>query len=318
MAITLSSIQAEFGSYYRPGGQGEKDLVKQLYQRGETEALFTTRIIEGTQYQGSESTITRLLQPFQKAFTAIGTTNFKPITINLDHMKVDFKEYLADLEYSWLGFLADSGKPVTDWPFVRWLMEVHILPKQEEDYELNEIFAGVAAAPTPGTAGAAGTAAKGIKKIINDYVTAGRITPVATGALSTTPDTFVTQVEDFCAAITERYRGVAMKLAMSKTLTHRYDTGYLTKYGRNINFTDNPTRKVQFTNIEVVGVASMNSSNKLIMTPPENAVRIINGVNPLWQVGQFSERQVSIFADWKKAVGYLIPEIVFTNDQDLT
>jgi len=318
MAITLTDIKTEFGAYYMPQGQGEKDLVQKLYQKSETEELFSTRIITGTRYQGAESLIDRLIQPFQKEFTPIGNVDFKPIIIEMDHMKVDFKEYLSDLEESWLGFLADNGeKTVDNYPFVRWLMENHILPQVTEDDELNEVFLGIKAAPTPGTAGAAGTARNGVRKIINDFINAGRISPISTGTLETSPEDFVTQIEDFHAQVTERYRGVSMQLAMNKTLALRYDRGYLAKYGRNMNFKDNPRREVAFTNIEVVGVASMASSSKIWMTPKQNAIRLINGVNPKWEIGQFSERQVSIFADWYKALGFLIPEIVFTNDQDL-
>lgn len=320
MAITLTDIKSEFGSYYLAGGQGEKDLVQQLYQKGVTESVFSTRVLAAgqTRYEGAESTITRLLQPFQKSFTPIGTVGFKPIVIEMAHMKVDFKEYLSDLEASWLGFLADSNKKVTEYPFVRWLMEKHILPKQEEDYELNEIYTGVKAAPTSGTAGNAGTSIDGIKKVINDYVDGGRIDTISTGALETNPVDFVAQIEDFVDAINAKYRNKQMPLCMSPTLARRYDRGYQEKYGKNMNYTENTGRKIEFTPQTIIGLPSMEGSDKIWMTPSENAVRIINGSVPTWEIGQFSERQVSIFADWYKGFGFLIPEVVFTNDLELS
>lgn len=47
------------------------------------------------------------------------------------------------------------------------LVEGHLYARMDEDYELNEIFFGKLAAPTPGTPGAAGTGMDGIRTIID-------------------------------------------------------------------------------------------------------------------------------------------------------
>src|SRR5690554_5892607 len=45
-AIVITDIIAEFNAYYRPGGQGMKNLITKLLQRSVTEAYFPRRITE--------------------------------------------------------------------------------------------------------------------------------------------------------------------------------------------------------------------------------------------------------------------------------
>src|SRR5207237_4740652 len=141
-------------------------IQKKFYQPSETAAHFSVLPTKDTIYRVSFASLSRVLQSFQKAFTPIGTTTFKPNTIDLYNLKVDAQEYPDDIVDTWLGFLEGDGIDRAAWPFVRWFIEEHLIPKKDEDYELNEAYLGVYAAPTPGTAGAAGTSMKGIKKQI--------------------------------------------------------------------------------------------------------------------------------------------------------
>jgi hypothetical protein len=53
------------------------------------------------------ASLDRVVQPFQKAFTPIGTFKFKPNEFSLYKLKIDMQEYPDDLEATYLGFLAD-------------------------------------------------------------------------------------------------------------------------------------------------------------------------------------------------------------------
>jgi hypothetical protein len=50
------------------------------------------------------------VQPFQKAFTPIGTFKFKPNEFSLYKLKIDLQEYPDDLEATYLAFLANLPK----------------------------------------------------------------------------------------------------------------------------------------------------------------------------------------------------------------
>src|SRR5690606_33350600 len=98
---------------------------------------------------------------------------------------IDLQETPDDLEESWLGFLADSNLDRKTWPFIRWYL-TNALIQAEKDLEMNEIYLGVPGTITAGTATAAGTSLKGIKKQINEMNTAGTGGKVTLGAVPTT------------------------------------------------------------------------------------------------------------------------------------
>lgn len=316
--MDVQSIVTEFGAYYINQGQNTSRLLKKLYEKSVTEQAFTTVVTDETKWRGAEGTIQRLLQPFQKQWTPIGQASFTPIDIDAFKMKMDFEDYPDELEATWLGFLADSSLDRKEWPFVRWLIEAHILPKMQEDYELNEIFKGVYAAPTPNTAGAVGTAMNGIKFLRNKFITDGRITPIVTGALETTPVDFVDQLEEFVDSINTRYWNSPMELNLSQTLERRYLRGYERKYGRNLDYTGTGTR-IEGTNITLVGRPSHNGSDIMWCTPKSNAVRLVKKSQNMNTVRiENVDRKVKLYTDFWSGLGFLIPEIVFTNDLELT
>lgn len=315
--MDVSSVITEFGAYYQNAGQNASRLYRLLRAQFATLMLFKLIITDDEIWRASKTTIGRLLQPFQKGWTPVPGVGFSPVEIRQYKMKMDHEEYPDDVESSWLGFLSSSNLDRKTWPFVKWLIENELLPQIKEDLELNEIYKGVYAAPTPGAAGPPSTAMNGIKKIINDYITAGRITPISTGVLETDPKLFVDQVEDFCKQINVRYRMKNMKLAMSEDRAELYQEGYDIKYNVNYNQAAN-NGKVRYKNIEVVGLPSHEGSNKIWCTPPENAIMMQKKTMNQDKVMLESEdRKVKIWTDFWMGIGYIFPELIFTNDQDL-
>jgi hypothetical protein len=315
--MNVTDIIQEFGAYYINQGQNQSRLVKILNEKSVTEEAFTSVITDDTLWRGSESTIGRLLQPFQKDWTPLGTAGFKPIAIEQFPFKMDFEDNPDGLEATWLGFLADNSLNRAEWPFIRWVIEVHLLPQIKEDYELNEIFAGVRATPTPGTAGAAGTGMNGIKFLRNKFIDEGRITPLSISALETDPKLYVKQIEDFCDQINTRYWLQDMELNMSQTLARRYFRGYREWYGKDTDFTG-VKMSVEGTNIKVVGRPSHEGSDIIWTSPKSNCIRLLKKSQNMDRVRvETQKRQVQIFTDFYSGIGFLIPEIVFTNEADI-
>lgn len=317
--MDIADIITEFGAYYINSGQNLSRVYKQLMAPSETDALLTPIFTDDTVYRASEARMTRVLQPFQKSWTPIAEVEFLPVSIPLFKQKVDNDlDDLDDLEGSWLGFLAGEDIDRAQWPFVRWYVEQHLLPQVKQDYELNEVYAGDYAAPVAGTAGAAGTSMNGIKFVINEHIDDGRITPIVTGALSSTAATFLAQVEAFVASVNKNYWKIPMQLNMSydKALLYRqaFDVKYNTYYAQE----DSQIRLKYFPNVTINGLRSMGTSQKLWMTPKSNAVKL-NKKTQNQNIVRIESRQrvVSLFSDWWCGVGFIIPEIVFTNDQEL-
>jgi hypothetical protein len=315
--MNASQVVSEFGAYYLSNGQGRKDLGKILHYKAEFDELFTTTPTDSTVIQKGSALMTRLLQPFQKAFTATGEVTFKAESIQLYKQKVDFLDYPDELEATWLGFLADGNLDRKAWPFVKWLIEEHIIPQLIQDHELNEVYAGVFAAPTPGTAGGPGTSMNGARHIINAHITSGRITPIATGAPSTDPLTYVDQVEFFVDNILKNYKKTPMTIAVSDSQALIYAKGFRQKYLSQYAAANDILGVMDYPGMMVKGYSAMGNSGKMIATPKSNAVR---GVKNIANLGNLMvenvDRQIKIYNDGHIGVGYVVPEIVFTNNVD--
>lgn len=317
--MNVADVITEFGAYYLDHGQNLNDLRKQLFQKSETETMFTRIETDQTVLRGAEPRVTRLLQPYQKTWSPTGTVSFKPVDIPLFKQKIDFEDYPDDLEASWLGFLADKNLDRKQWPIVRYIVEELIMPQMEEDLEENEIYAGEYAAPgVPGTAGAAGTAMDGIKLIINNWIDDGRTSTIATGALESDPVDFVTQIEEWCKSIDQKYWKLAMELGLNPQLHRRFMDGMQIKYNQYYKQKDDLVTVNGFPFV-LKSNASMIGSEKIFMSPKWNMANPVKKPsNQKTMLIESVDRKVKLFTDFWRGVGFYIPELIFTNDRDLS
>lgn len=323
--INVADIVTEYGAFYRNGGQSTADLYQVAMRDFITKDALTLRITRDTIYQASQTLIGSLVQPFQKGFTPrTGDFTFKPVEIRQYHIKVDESMYPDDIMPSWAGFLGSNDVKKTDWPLIRYYLEKHFWPKIAEDIEINEIGIGSYTAPTSGTAGAVSTSMNGLQTIINTHVADDRIRPITMGAIPTANEDFVDYIEDFSDQINKAYWRKDMVICMSESLQRRYQRGHEKKYGTRTNssVSTGGGTVVEFTNLSVKGLTSMNKKangtdcNRIFCTPRENAVLMMSEANPFRKLDvQAFERQVKLLTDWWMGVGFILPEIVFVNDQ---
>ncbi len=316
--MTVTDIITEFGAYYKNNGQNMQNLFRVAYNQTDSTKYMTSRLVDGTRYEVGASTIGQVLQPFHKNFTPTSGPTFTGKSITLYHHKADLSEYPDDLEATWLGFLADNNVKRTEWPYIKWLLETHVLPKFLRDYELNEVYKGVYSAPGGVTAGAAGTAMDGLGKVIADAITATEISPITTGAISSDPETFVAQVEDFVAALVglnPDYAAIPMNIYMSVTNAHKFSRGYRIKYGKDTDFAG-VAMKVLDTNFTIAGLSSMAGRSRIFTTTKENMLdlRFRQQREGAFDI-QAAERQVKILHDTYRGVGFVENSIVFCNEQ---
>ena len=177
---------------------------------GRETTKYATQIkTDDTVYRLAKSTISSLVQSFQKSFTPKGDVTFTPYPIELFKMKVDMEIYPDDIEDNWLGFLASNSLTRKDWPLIRYILESHAFGKIAEDMELNEYYKGVYAAPTPGVAGANGTAMDGLKKTLQS-AGISRLTMAALDAA-----TIYDQIEAAFEQISEVYQTTEMVVCVA-------------------------------------------------------------------------------------------------------
>lgn len=323
--IDVSAVVAQFGAYYIANPNNMSRLRAILYQPSVTSKFFAERADDDTVYRSTLSKLNRIVQPFQKAFTPIGDIVFTPNQFPKFKIKVDMEETPDDLEATYLGFLAALPElERANWPFIRWLVEVHVIAKIQEDLELNEYFSGVYAAPTAGTAGASGTAMNGLKKVIHDYNAAGRTNlgngAIATGAFDADPVVFVTQVESFVDAIPKIYRPKLDFVFMTVENAIKFKRGMRKKYNTYYSQTTDLTKLEDYENISVVGLPSMSAaaSNLIWTTQPDNRIRATKKATLANTMKIESvKRVVDLLTDWWEALNFEVPEFIFHNDQGL-
>lgn len=325
MAIDVTDVVSQYGAYYKPGSDNQKNLKNMLYYGIETASFFQQRLTEDTIYRGTLASLDRVVQPFQKKFTPISTLSFVPNEFPLYKLKINLEETPDDLEATYLGFLASiEEQDRTKWPFVRWWLEMHVFPKKNEDLELNEHYSGVYAAPNGTDAGAISTAMNGLRKTIRAYNTAGRTNlgngAINTGALAADPVDFVDQVEAFADAIPTLFRSKLDALFMSKENATKYLRGKRKKYNQYYAQAGDMMNVEDYNNIKIVGLQSMSAaeSNMLWSSIPENRIRPLKKASLADTIRlQPDIITVKAHTEWWEALNFEVPEFIFHNDQDL-
>lgn len=319
--MNVQDLITEWGAFYRAGGQNMRDLMVQLYRKSETDSVLTPINTEKTVLDRAYVTSTRVLQAFQKQFTAIGSTRFTPCEIKLHHQMIDVEEWPDDFDESWAAFLEENNLDRSQWPVIRWWLEKVVLAQRDEDYETLEVFKGVYQAPTPGTANPAGANMDGIRKKLNDGIAetgVNKITPLSTGAIETDPADFVKQVEDFYDQIPRPLKPKIKSLNMDHDLVKRFREGMRLLY--NVNYAQvGDLTKIIDTDCRLVGLESMSGSPKIWGTVPGNGiVALKKAVNTNKFRVYPVDRMVRATTDYYKGVGFFILPWVVTNDQDTT
>ena len=317
MAILASGIISEFGAYYVKGSQGEKNLLKKLYQDAQFDSLFSYLPTEDTIVRNVRVSSTAVLQAFQKAFTPAGDVAFDPEPLVLDKIKADGTIYPDEIEESYIGFLASNNLDRKEWPISRWWIEEVFIKQFIQDIDLNG-YSAVRVAPTAGTAGVPSAALNGFKKQIQLKVAAGTTNVINTGALAAANTDFVTQMETFVGAIPDLVRNrMEIFLAMSPANALKFKRGNRSKYNLNYNQQEDVSAFVDFPKIKVVGVDAMVGSNKVWATDKRNIVLAMKRPTQAVQL-ESVDRMVKAYTDHWRAYGIVDGRYFYTNDLENT
>lgn len=314
----IADLVSQFGAFYIKNEANLSRLYSKLYYELSTLQVLQKRRTEDTLYRVGEVEIETYAQPFQVEFTPAGTKAIKPQEIKLYAQKMDFEFYPDSFVDSWADFLIAEGVNEIQYPFVRWILENHMIPKFNENFELSEIWSGVNAAPTPGTESAKGEAMDGLHKIIKDEIAGGGIPAgnvIPTGANDADPVTFLEQIESFVGQIDKRYWMQPLQIAMSETLALRFKQGMRAKY--NLHYAqETDLLKLANFNAKVIGLPSMAGSEKFWTTTPGNALYLVKRERNMRPMMQQIDRKVKFLttAPFHVGVGFIMPSLVWTND----
>jgi len=332
--VNIADVVTEFSAWYLSNRANLSNLKNKLFTPNNTEEHFTVMPIASTRYETAYGIMARVTQPWKNTWSPISPLTLEPKVIQLQKLKIDLEENPDQFENTWLAFLArpeasDSAKNLdrSTWPFVRWFLEMYVIPQHKEDLCMNEDFFGVQTAPPVGaTPGAAGTIYNGLKKQIEDNITAGITHAVPTGALNSTNTLFVKQVEDWVSSILSAYpylNGRPLKLFMNTNNLTRYKRGFRDLYQLAQDFNGLNKSYIIDKNVEVVGLNAMlndpanpgTSSNKIFLTLPENCNTFVKlGDNKDYFKVENLKRSLFIYSDYFRAIGFQQDQYVWANE----
>lgn len=336
MSLDLTTLNAELGAYHR---KHSKRLGRLIYQENEMEQYMASVPGVTDQWVGGYGTIGNLLQPHQPGWVEHGQVSasdpgqapgmvagasgkgsaeivFKPVSHQVK--PIDIKVSFDNLEAvmtSWLGFLTDENEKKSDWPLVRYISEALLIPKANE--ELGEIACrGNFVAPTAGVPGLPLTSADGVLTIIADQITATNISPIASGAF--TSSNIFANVESFVKSIPSKYRKKNYNLYMSDTNQWDLVTNYRDEFGGNAAIVNGNelTVKIGNTMIKTIGISGFATSNRFLYTPKDNMKKLFNKID---QIEKFYVQnllgKLYLFLQFRRGYGFDRYEEVFVNDQ---
>jgi hypothetical protein len=332
--MDIAALKAAFGAYYRQEGQSARDFDTSFFQPLITERFFNSRPTVQTQERRVKSIIGQILNKWQKAITAEESLSMLPRSINLHKLSYEVKDTPDEIEASYAGFMAllDTNDKRL-WPIVRYIVDVLMIQKGREEYELNEIYKGVDGVIVPGSKLPPGENFPGLEGQMNAFIDEGAMAPVdGPSAWSTTPATFVDEVRGWVNDVKASDNEARLLvdnaqidyIFMSPDKIDVLAEGVFEKYSKqwnaaNIDIMKTPIMiDLPFSRLKAVGLPSMIGKDRIFMTPSANRAAFIK--KPKSEAGphvQEKDREVQIFADFWKGVGFWHPEYVYTSQHEV-
>lgn len=335
MAINITQLNSQLGAYFRVNSE---QIIDSMFRDLELEQMMGSIPNVKDEWVSGTFTTGQVLQPYQPGWVEVGQVSasnpgtatgqvigsatgsavFVATPVKHKVRKIMHKsswDDMNDLETSWLGFLTDESKSLSEWPLVRYIIEKELIPKAKQ--ELDDISArGAYVAPTAGVPGAALTSVDGILTHITAQIAASNLAPIASGSF--TSSTIFANVEAFVSAIPSHQRNKGYVLMMSDANYLKLYQNIRTLFGNNAAVYDGKslTMNILNTPITVKGFSAFGSSNRFIYTNPNN-------IKKLYDKNELAENLTAeVFADrlyinfkFKRGYGFLKYSEVYVNDQ---
>jgi len=312
VGLDLSEVTTQLGAYFN---YYSNQIWAAIAKGQDFESYMKAVPNVKSQYVTTTSRRTEFLQPWQKGFQAKGAVEMIPyinkiFAIKMDHTQDD----LHALHNTYLAYLQDETKAPSEIPFVKWLVDTHIIPGMTEEIRKMSVV-GNYVAPTSGTAGSSISSADGIFTIVADEITAGNITPIVTGAI--TSSNVVDKIELFHKSLPSEHRSRPGVIFAAADMVENYKYGYRAAFGSNLDF-NGPTLNIWGTQKTLVGLDDLNGSSRLLYTPTGangNLLKMYDKIVMPTPTVQLDKRDVHILTDFHRGWGFETLDEVFANDQ---
>ena len=263
-----------------------------------------------------------LIRRWAKAFDPVAAAEFVPTTLKTHLNKVDLSVVPQEYEASYLGMMRQKGQNPRDWPFEAYILD-KILKKMNQEMEY-AFWQGDEAA-SPASTDYLRETFDGILKIVADAITATTITPVTTGAISST--NALAKFFDLWQQVGEAYKEGGTDFFCSYAIYDMYRKNYKTEYGANpietpvINNAGYEVNGLRYEygggNSFIIPTAGMTGSGRVIVTPRENLVYGVDDPSDVQFNFETNVRELQMWADFRMGVQLLQARdgIIVVNDQ---
>ena len=137
--IVTDELREEFGKYV---ANVKYDIITLLFGKLQATQYMTTKMTEKTVWRAIQSHISDLMQKFTPYWTPSGQSKFTPIEIPNHKHKINVPIKPAEIMEDVIGYLYDEGLQPKDMPIVKYIIEVLLKPKIEEERD-EQIAVGV-------------------------------------------------------------------------------------------------------------------------------------------------------------------------------
>ena len=315
MAITASQIVALWGSATNDVGTMDDLRQQSMFKLEKALEIATVRETNKQIIKQADFEMASVLQAYQNAWTPNLNITLTPDEIRLFRVKVDIEFYPDDLYGGWTQFCIGKGLDRTQFPITDYIAQQAVPDKISSDI-YNNLATAKRVAPTTGVAGLPSGAFNGIFEVLKTARTAGKITPIVSGAPATDPVTFTEQVEDIAAAIPEIQIGQNINIVTNRDLRIRFNEGNRLKYDANYRDINDRSSVMYYEGVNVKNQPFMAGQNTIFATPKENLVIFFNFAAHMTQLElQAVDRKVKGFTDFEIGIGFLDWKKVWVTDQ---
>lgn len=315
-SLNTTDLNAEFSMTMPPKMRLEL-LTKRLYA-GFNDSKHMTRVQSNTDYIASAAIMSEVSQQFTPAWTPKGAAKFTPCRIPYRRHKINVAIKPADIIPSWLLYLYEQGKTLTEMPITHYLINVHILPKILDDITTSMIgkgkFVDAGVKEDGDDAPAAKNSMDGYETILVEGKTNAKCKmnfyKNAKDPYTLSDEELLKYVNGFVDSISSLFAN-KMDIHCAPELLTRYQRA---DFAVNGKYTGQMIDgKVRFTNFNLVPLESMYQSPILFCTPKENFVELVDlsaADKCIQKINEY-DYDLHVIGEYSLSVGFKVEEAVY-------
>lgn len=311
--IDTTELRKEFGDYV---ATIKYEIHTLLFGKLECTKYMTTKMTENTEWRAVQGQIDNLMQKFTPYWTPSGTVKFNPLVIKNRKHKINLPVKPAEIMTDVLGHLYDEGLEPKDMPIVKYIVEVLLKPKIEEEREeklTTDVYDDTIPEDLRDNAeGSVGGCLDGFVTILEQLHKDSNVGMVRLlNGVTLTRANIYDKFDEIYKAIPKNYRTKSLNIFIDSDLLNLYELARDDKFPNSKNEDENKKR-LQHTNFTFTPLPGMTGTGVFFITPTENFIHLLSknkGASKIWFQGE--NYDVKIFAEWWESVGFAIAELLF-------